>query len=145
MHSFLFGNQHETGNKTLDSEHKILFQSIRECSSMALNGATCEYLMTKLNELYGRLETHFLNEERMMSVLGTKQIEMHKNQHLNLLVMLKKSIAHFADKETKIKAVQKILVDLFEWYETHIEYEDKKLALHIQNAALAKKLLKEPA
>jgi hemerythrin-like metal-binding protein len=145
MHSYTFVSRHETGNKLLDSEHKQLFQLIGECSAMALNGATCEYLMSKLNELYGRLESHFLNEEKLMAVLGTKQTEMHKNQHLNLLVMLKKNIIHFADKETKINAVQKVLADLFDWYETHIEYEDKKLALHIENAASARKLLKEPA
>jgi hemerythrin len=141
MHSFTFGSQHETGNKMLDSEHKQLYQLVRECSSMALNGVTCEYLMAKLNDLYTGMEAHFRNEERMMDVLGIKQTEMHRNQHLNQLVTLKKNIINFSERATRINSVQKVLVELLEWYETHIEYEDKKLALLVKNStATGKKL-----
>lgn len=146
MHSFTFGCQHETGNKLLDSEHKQLYQLVRECSSIALNGATCEYLMAKLNDLYTGMETHFQNEERMMDVLGIKQTEMHRAQHLNQLLTLKKNIVNFSERATRINSVQKILVELLEWYETHIEYEDKKLALHMKNfAATGKKLAMKQA
>lgn len=141
MHSFTFGSQHETGNKMLDSEHKQLYQLTRECSSMALNGATCEYLMAKLNDLYAGMEAHFRNEERMMDVLGIKQTEMHRNQHLNQLVTLKKNIINFSERATRINSVQKVLVELLEWYETHIEYEDKKLALQMKNSAATGKKL----
>jgi hemerythrin len=129
----------------LDSEHKQLYQLVRECSSMALNGATCEYLVAKLNDLYKEMENHFRNEEKIMDALGAKQTEMHRTQHLHQLVTLKKNIVNFSERETRINAVQKILAELLEWYETHIEYEDKKLALHMANAAAGKKQLSKQA
>lgn len=141
MHSFTFGTQHETGDKMLDSEHRQLYQLVRECSSMALNGATCEYVMAKLNDLYKEMESHFQREERMMDSLGAKQTEMHRTQHHHQLLTLKKNIVNFSERATRINSVQKLLVELLEWYETHIEYEDKKLALHMKNSATTEKKL----
>lgn len=139
MHSFSFGSRHETGNKLLDLEHQQLYQLVRECSSIADNGATCEYLMGKLHELYEKMARHFQNEERMMELFAPAQVEMHKKQHHDLLVWLKKSIDNFADRATRINAVQKILSDLLEWYEMHIQQEDRKLALQMESPSIKKK------
>ena len=98
MHLFTFDSSHETGNKLLDLEHQQLYQLVRDCSSIAENGATCEYLMAKLNELFEKMARHFQNEERMMELFAPAQVETHKRQHHDLLVWLKKSIDNFADR-----------------------------------------------
>ena len=121
-------NKYNIGIKTIDKQHKKLFDLVNALYNLEDGADIKEDLRKILYEFSYYMKTHFQDEEEYMLSIGFPSLEEHKQIHLDILKALSKIINTPAKPnivKSKMKIVTKrLIID-------HILNEDMKIKLFL--------------
>ncbi len=123
----------ESGNKTLDNQHRHLIKIGGELLQMSLETAKAEAIERKIENLLDHVIYHFATEEHLLQSIDYANTAEHSQQHKELLkkfLQLKNAYEH---REIKASSLFSFLID--DVIIDHILLEDKKFFPAIQKHA----------
>ncbi|HOX31763.1 MAG TPA: bacteriohemerythrin [Spirochaetales bacterium] len=112
----------ETGNPTIDAQHRRLIALVNELHEAMRGGKGSSVLEHIFSELGSYTKYHFATEEKAFELYGYERREEHARQHAELL----RSVAELAGKiERKELGISvDVLTFLTDWVRNHIRKED---------------------
>ena len=114
---------YETGIEQIDEQHKMLVKYINELYDAALKSETSDITKTILKKLNDYVETHFRDEEKLMSVAKYEKLEEHKAEHTAFENKIKE---YNEDISKGFPVTFQLLNFLREWLLDHILVTDKQ-------------------
>ncbi|OEE62834.1 hypothetical protein A1OO_13365 [Enterovibrio norvegicus FF-33] len=134
-----WGKIFESGVKSIDDEHKMLFDIANRFYDNIRRGDDDQVIFETLNKLIRYAETHFRREEKLLEEVGYPEdkILRHKAHHHKLITQI------FDVYEAQYEITENRLVDqpgkvktfLTEWLIMHILTEDRDYFRHIEEQA----------
>jgi hemerythrin len=122
------------GVKEIDDQHKRLIEMLNELNNAIHGGWGKEARKNVLDKLIEYTREHFATEENIMSISGYPDIEAHKKQHENLIVMVKNYVKKYEQDPNASNydllfyaASYDLLFFLRRWLTAHIIKSDKAL------------------
>lgn len=122
----------ETGDPTIDHQHRTLFALVNKLRDAAVGGHANQAVGAVLDELATYVATHFGEEQRLMARTGypIDEIMAHTHAHTTLTARTAELIEqHKAGSLTTVLPVAEFL---FDWLRTHIRQADKRLVEHVR-------------
>ncbi len=125
---FAWKNEYSMEIKTIDDQHKKLFEIGRRVSDYVFSNdlpVGREEVVSILLDLKAYTEFHFKFEEKLMAEYGYPYYGTHKNEHdmiIGRIQKLEDGISDLIQKETLMELINFI----FEWISKHILKDDKK-------------------
>jgi hemerythrin-like metal-binding protein len=116
----------KVGHSVIDRDHEKLVRLINELGDAMSAGRGRDVCGSVLNELISYTQTHFANEERLMSVHQYADASRHRAEHAKLI----RDVLDFKEKFEAGTATLSVslLHFLMEWLTHHILESDKALA-----------------
>ncbi|AJC86314.1 hemerythrin-like metal-binding domain protein [Campylobacter sp. RM16704] len=118
-----WANEYSVHNKTIDDQHKALFEIAKKAYFMTENHASINEIRSVLIELFEYVKTHFKDEENYMEKIGYPDLARHKKIHreiTNSLIVLVKNIKTVNEFKEKLNIITE------KWLLEHILKEDMK-------------------
>ncbi len=123
----------ETGNSTIDGEHKLLIKAVDDVMQNVSAGKGKEQLTSTVDFLNDYTKKHFAHEEELQAQSKFPTMATHKVWHTSFISKLKT----VSDKLTKDGENSLIVIELTQVISSlinHIKTEDKKLADFLKSA-----------
>jgi hemerythrin len=124
----------ETGNLTIDTQHKQLIQAINDLTAACALGKAGESLNKTLDFLHSYTLKHFGDEENLQRQYNYPDYPNHKNMHTGFVSVVSDLAAAIKREGPTIGLVSKITSAVGDWLLLHIKREDTKVAAHIRSA-----------
>ncbi|WP_019229683.1 bacteriohemerythrin [Sedimentibacter sp. B4] len=121
----------ETGNPSIDSQHKSLINAINELLDACSQGKGRNEVSKTLNFLQDYVIKHFADEEMLQLKSSYPDYKVHKEKHEAFKVTVKNIADEFKENGATIQLVAKVNSSVGGWLINHIKSEDKKVAAHI--------------
>ncbi len=125
--TILWRSQLNTGNQTIDAEHRFLVCLINTVELAIRTGEGAEVIGDAVAQLSNYTRDHFDHEERIMVALKYPRYEQHRAAHAALkarLQELSREVAACAGKELPKESIDKLMALLRAWLIDHIIKED---------------------
>ncbi len=124
----------ETGDETIDGQHKALFALIDELHDACLEANTDECIDGILERLLGYTVEHFSAEESLMarSRYPVEVAIRHKQAHRELRSNVDEMLGQRVRGE--MNSVLPLVRFLNEWLKTHIRVVDREFVAYVQQA-----------
>ncbi|QHI72646.1 bacteriohemerythrin [Aminipila terrae] len=123
----------ETGNSTIDGQHKQLINAINNLLEACAQGKGRDALKETTTFLYDYTAKHFADEEKLQIASQYPDYTNHKQYHEGF----KKVVREIADQLEKegpnLVLVGKVNTSIGGWLINHIKKEDVKVAAHIRS------------
>jgi hemerythrin len=123
----------ETGNQTIDSQHKELINAINKLLEACQKGQAADSTGPTLDFLVSYTKKHFSDEEALQRRSNYPDMQNHYKLHESFLKVV-------ADLSTELKKsgptpviINKLVRNVGDWLVNHIQKEDTKVAAHIKN------------
>jgi hemerythrin len=121
--------------KDIDEQHRMLVEAVNKLSTLYLKSirnpksdkATRAKLTARLNLLYGDLEQHFRDEEKLMLEVAYPRYRSHAHAHVMLLAEFKSYCKQITSRDEELD--MGALYSLKTWLITHM-IDDKEFAAH---------------
>ena len=123
----------ETGNLSIDTQHKSLITAINELLEACSQGKGRIEVSKTLNFLQDYVVKHFVDEEKLQLQSAYPDYKAHKEKHEAFKVTVKNIVDEFKESGANIQLVAKVNSSVGGWLINHIKTEDKKVAMHIIN------------
>ncbi len=123
----------ETGDPTIDAQHKELFALVNELRDAAVEGRANEAVGEVLMRLMRYVDTHFAEEQLLMAKTRypVEEFVAHIEAHRALTARASEIVESQARGElTTVLPVAEFLV---EWLRTHIRQVDKRFVDHVRS------------
>lgn len=120
-----------TGNPLIDSQHRLLLDSVNNLMDACSSGKGREQIQSTLTFLNDYVTKHFRDEERLQMQTSYPGYSEHKKFHEGYRQMLAATSQQLLQDGPTIKTLgelNRIVAILV----SHIRNEDKRLARHIQ-------------
>ncbi len=130
MPALQWNESYSVHNKTIDSQHKVLFEIFNKLHVECSNNDR-EALQSALLELHKYTVYHFEAEERFMVSVTFKGVIMHKIEHKYFVKRIQEVIDQEGDQSGDQLRV--LITFLSSWLIQHVLGEDKKIPV-IANA-----------
>ena len=116
---------YETGNPTVDAQHKGLFKMVNDLHSAIVEGKGKEAMGPTLDKLGKYVVEHFQTEEKLMTERQYPDYPTHKKIHEDLT----KQAVDLIEKYHAGKLALSITISQFlgDWVKNHIRQEDIKM------------------
>lgn len=119
----------------IDDQHRMLVEAVNKLSPLYLkltknpksDSATRVKLTARLNLLYGDLEQHFRDEEKLMREVTYPHYRSHAHAHVMLLAELKSYCNRITNRDEELD--MGTLYSLKTWFITHM-LDDREFAAH---------------
>ncbi|WP_312648666.1 bacteriohemerythrin [Aminipila sp.] len=122
----------ETGNGTIDEQHKQLIAAINNLLDACSQGKGRDSLKETTTFLYDYTSKHFADEEKLQLASQYPDYPNHKQYHEGFKKVVR-DIADQLDKEgPSLVLVGKVNSSIGGWLINHIKKEDVKVAAHIR-------------
>lgn len=135
---FDFSEKYMTGIELVDDEHRHLFEIIKETNDV-INAAYLhdkyDEIMRLLFELKDYTESHFHDEEELMTRINYPNLESQKHAHsafVEKLVNINLSELDNID-DNQEEYLNELITFLLEWLSNHILGSDKKIGEYIKS------------
>jgi hemerythrin-like metal-binding protein len=134
MNKFNWLDDFEIGYDKVDDQHKHLF----ELANQVFNAQDKIVLTQCILKLFHHIREHFKDEEQLMIQINYPDLEIHVQEHNQILLRLEEIGVHFNEEDFKPeKLLNQLVVD---WLLTHILKEDMRIGEFIhQNLQATKK------
>jgi hemerythrin len=120
----------ETGNPTVDKQHKRLFEMVNDLHHSIIKGDAQDVMGPVLKRLANYTVDHFGTEEALMQSTKYPNLGRHKAKHVELTKQVLELVAKFDEgKLTLPSTLSKFLTD---WLTVHIRQEDMELIKWVQ-------------
>jgi hemerythrin len=121
--------------KEIDEQHRMLVEAVNKLSPLYLkltrnpegDDSIREQLTGQLNLLYGDLEQHFRDEEKLMLEVAYPDYRSHAHAHVMLLAELKSYCKRITNRDEELD--MGTLYSLKSWVVTHM-LDDREFAAH---------------
>jgi hemerythrin len=125
----------ETGNTTIDDQHKSIIESINNLLDACSKGKGRSEVENTLKFLQDYVVKHFNDEEKLQLKSNYPDYKTHREKH----EAFKKTVSEIAEEFNKngasIQLVAKVNSSVAGWLISHIKSEDKKVAAHIKESS----------
>ncbi|EAK0822705.1 bacteriohemerythrin [Campylobacter lari] len=118
-----WAKEYSVHNKTIDEQHKALFDIAKKAYLIAENHASISEIKSVLSELFEYVKTHFKDEEAYMESIAYPDLEHHKKIHQEItasLIALVKNIKTVNEFKAQLNVITE------KWLLEHILKEDMK-------------------
>ena len=119
----------------VDEQHKVLVDLLNQLHHAIKDHRGKAASRHILDQLADYTRTHFLLEESLMRVLHYPGLEIHKQQHEDLIKQIQE-LQHKLDYEN-VTITFELLHFLRNWLVQHINDSDKRFGAHFRKAGLA--------
>ena len=113
----------------IDREHKKLFELVNSLHDAMKKGKGRDAVGSVLNSLIQYTETHFVNEEKLMSSVNYPGLYQQKREHADLLKQVNDLRTKFTKDQTVI--CMEAMTFLQRWLTEHIMVSDKKVGIFL--------------
>jgi hemerythrin len=118
-----------TGNETIDSQHKELFNKINKLLDSCENGNDKLTAVKTLDYLADYTDFHFSEEEKLQEDIEYPGIKEHKAEHEKLRNVVKELYEMLEEEEGPSDAfVEQVNRNVIEWLYGHIKSFDRSVA-----------------
>uniref|UniRef100_UPI0038CC0595 bacteriohemerythrin n=1 Tax=Luxibacter massiliensis TaxID=2219695 RepID=UPI0038CC0595 len=128
---YVFDSSLETGNSTIDSQHRILFDRINDLLDACANGKGRAEIAATLKFLEDYTKEHFDDEEVLQRESGYPDRVNHKKYHEGFKRVVHQLGEQLQKEGPTVVLVGKINSSIGGWLVNHIQKEDVKVAAHI--------------
>lgn len=130
--TYQFTKDLETGNATIDSEHRQLIQAINNLLSACSSGKGRAELENTTRFLSDYTAKHFSHEEMLQKQSRYPDYTNHRRYHEEFKKVVADISRRLAQEGPTITLVGQVNTAIGGWLLNHIKQEDKKLAAHIK-------------
>ena len=123
----------ETGNDSIDSQHKQLFKLTSDLVEACESNKSQEILGDTLNFLASYTVQHFADEEALQVKYNFPGYESHKKLHEDFKAKVVEMIKQYQEDSTSMDLSTQVNFTIVRWLLQHIKREDFKIAAHIRN------------
>lgn len=127
-----------TGIPGIDAQHKELFFVFDSfLKSLQKKDFSEDFVHSNIQTIIVHLLSHFSTEENLMEMISFPKLKEHKDQHRNIINVLKnetKNLANITGSE-----IRKLVLSFQHKILTHIDVFDREYALFIENLMDARK------
>ena len=127
--------QYETGNTTIDTQHKQLIGAINDLLEACSAGKGRQQIQTTSKFLSDYTKTHFSDEEQLQIKSKYPDYQNHKKYHDGFIKVVDDIVAQLDKEGPTIAMVAKINTTIAGWLLNHISKEDVKVAQHIKSVS----------
>lgn len=129
--AYQFTKDLETGNLTIDTQHKQLITAINELLEACASGKGRAHLEETSNFLLNYTKRHFGDEEKLQIQSKYPDYANHKKYHEGFVKVVNDIVSELNTTGPSIVLVGKINNAIAGWLLNHITKEDVKVAKHI--------------
>lgn len=122
----------ETGNLTIDTQHKQLIEAINQLLAACASGKGRDEIQKTMLFLSDYTKKHFADEERMQMQSKYPDYANHKQYHEGFVQVVKDIGKELDAQGPTIVLVGKVNSAIAGWLLNHIKREDTKVAAHIK-------------
>ena len=132
--AYAFSKDLETGNTTIDAQHRELINAINKLLEACSKGQGRTQVAQTANFLLSYTKKHFADEERLQMQSKYPDYPNHKRYHDEFVRVVGELVKELDAKEPDIVFVGKINNAVAGWLINHIKREDVKVAAHVRAA-----------
>lgn len=129
--AFAWSKDIETGNFTIDTEHKELLLKIDNLLSACNQGKGREEILNTIQFLKNYTATHLAHEEELQRCSKYPDYVNHKRLHQNFTDTVNRIEKKLKEEGSSVVLVGEINQQIGTWFISHIKTEDMKLAKHL--------------
>lgn len=134
MNMYQFTKDLETGNGTIDMQHKQLLEAVNNLLEACSKGKGRDTIKSTLQFLHDYTVRHFNDEEVLQKKYNYPDYVNHKQYHETFKRVVSDIIKEYEKDGATIALVGKVNTNIGRWLINHIKREDVKVAAHIRNA-----------
>lgn len=125
----------ETGNATIDGQHKELIEAINNLLTACSQGKGRDALKETTSFLYNYTSKHFADEEKLQLASKYPDYTNHKQYHEGFKKVVRDIMDQLEKEGPTVLLVGKVNTSIGGWLLNHIKKEDVKVAAHIRSQA----------
>ncbi|MDR2607207.1 MAG: hemerythrin family protein [Treponema sp.] len=129
---YLWDASLETGNATIDEQHKQLFKAVNELIKTCDQGKGTEELKKSLDFLTNYTIQHFFDEEKIQQKYKYPDYENHRQLHEKFKKDVRDLSVKMIMKGASPELLGEVQSKIGDWLLTHIRVQDLKLAAHLK-------------
>lgn len=130
--AYAWSSDLETGNQTIDAQHKELIRALNDLLDACAKGKGCDSLKQTADFLYSYTSQHFAEEEQLQLASGYADYEHHKKEHEDFKQTVYDIAAELDAQGPSDALVSKVNTKIGSWLLEHIKKEDVKVAAHLR-------------
>ena len=131
--SIVFDKNLETGNETIDTQHRELIARVNKLTEDCAVGKEKNVAVQTLDFLLDYTEFHFRDEEKLQEEKQYPLYAAHKDQHGRFVKAVGELREMLEEEEGPTEAfVEAVKKNIVDWLLNHILVWDKQLALYIR-------------
>lgn len=131
--AYEFTKDLETGNATIDSEHRELIAAINSLLEACSSGKGRTQIAQTAKFLSDYTTRHFAHEEQLQKQSGYPDFTNHHQYHESFKKLVSDTVKELDEQGPTIVMVGKLNTSLAGWLVNHIKREDAKVAAHIKS------------
>ena len=124
----------ETGNSTIDREHRELFAAVNSMMDACAKGQGRASIEPTIKFLLNYVDKHFAHEEELHQKSGFENLAAHKQFHVGYTAKLRDIAASIPDAGPSVADLSKLNQHIGVLI-THIRTVDKRLGAYITSKA----------
>jgi hemerythrin len=132
MEEFTWDKSLETGEPSIDEQHKQLFVAINNLLDLCRAGKGKEELSKSLDFLTNYTIKHFFDEEQIQRKYEYPDYVNHKMYHDNFKITVRDLSHQLILKGPSDQLIDDVKSKIGNWLITHIKIQDLKLAAHLK-------------
>jgi hemerythrin len=122
----------ETGNETVDNQHKQCFIALYKLIDAIKQGMGKEEIIKTLNFLKEYVIIHFSDEEMLMKENNYSDYSVHKHYHDEFKMTVEELSQQLTNEGTSWELINNVTFSLNDWLVNHIKSEDFRMAAYIK-------------
>ena len=130
--AFKWRDSLETGNMSIDSQHKELIQAANDLLEACSEGKGRDKIQSTSKFLLDYTKKHFGDEERLQMKSNYPDYPNHKKLHEFFVSEVKQLVSDLESQGPSVAMVGKVNILISGWFFNHISKEDTKVAAHIK-------------
>lgn len=130
--AFTWTPELETGNNTIDTQHKTLIDAINKLLDACSQGKAREQVHETMSFLVDYTKKHFADEERLQRTSNYPDYTNHKRIHDDFIKTVADIAKELDEQGPTIVMIGKVNNAVGNWLVNHIKREDTKVAAHIR-------------
>lgn len=131
--SYSWDKSLETGNLTIDQQHRSLINAVNELLDACSKGKGRNEVKKTLEFLQNYVVKHFSDEEKLQLNSNYPDYKAHKEKHEAFKKTVSDIVEEYNKSGASIQLVARVNSSVAGWLINHIKSEDKKVAAHIKN------------
>ena len=128
---YIWNSTFETGNDTIDNQHKQLFAALSTLFEAYRSGKEKQGMKKTMDFIVAYTLRHFEDEEKLQKEHGYPEYLRHKELHEEFKGVVQELVIKLSQSGPTEELLLEFYTVLHEWLVNHIKVEDLKIAQHI--------------